>query len=53
MQFKPTRDGALFIIGLLGIINEAVLQQVPDPQLLVLFAAMVGLPAFLAKDRQD
>ena len=47
---KLTRDGALFLLGIGIIINEAFVSRVPDPTLLLLGGSLVGLPAFLAKD---
>ena len=46
-----TRDTVLFTAGLGLIINEAVLREGPErPALLLMFAAMVGLPAVLNAD---
>lgn len=42
------RSGILFITGLLGIGHETLLEHSERPTLLVLFAAMIGLPAFLS-----
>lgn len=41
------RDVALFIGGMLGAIHETLLTTAERPTLLILFAAMMGLPAFL------
>lgn len=49
---KVTRDTTLFVLGLVGIANEAYRQGTERPTLLLLFAAMIGLPAFLAGDRR-
>lgn len=51
-RFKPEtvraiRDATLFIGGLLGVVHEAFFTNFDRPGLLVLFAAMMGLPAFL------
>jgi hypothetical protein len=46
------RDIALFVAGLAGILHETVIAELERPSLLVLFAAMVGLPAFLHADRR-
>lgn len=43
------RDITLFISGLLGVLHETVLTTVERPTFLILFAAMMGLPAFLGK----
>jgi hypothetical protein len=47
---QAVRDSIIFGVGIAGIIYETVFQQVDRPTLLVLFAAMVGLPAFLRGD---
>lgn len=41
------RDVTLFIGGILGAIHETLLTTSERPTLLILFAAMMGLPAFL------
>lgn len=41
---RLTRDKALFVVGLGGIIHETVRVQVDRPYLLMLFAYMTGLP---------
>jgi uncharacterized membrane protein len=46
------RDVALFLCGVAGIAYETVFTQVDRPTLLLLFAAMVGLPAFLRTDEK-
>jgi hypothetical protein len=47
------RDLILFSGGLLGIAHETVIADVERPTLLLLFAAMVGLPAFLRQDERS
>jgi hypothetical protein len=47
---RLTRDGVLFIVGLAGIVNEATRHGTERPFLLMIFAGMVGLPAFIPKD---
>jgi hypothetical protein len=49
---KVTRDLVLFSAGLLLTINEALRSSVDRPDLLVLFAGMMGLPAMLRYDEQ-
>jgi len=50
---RITRDGVLFTAGLLGVMNEAVIRDGGErPTLLVLFAAMMGLPVFLRQDEK-
>jgi len=44
------RDGILFFAGLAGLAFETVWRRPPDYGLLPVFAAMVGLPAFIKKD---
>jgi hypothetical protein len=46
------RDGILFVVGLLGIAHQTLVAQEPDPTLLLLFGAMIGLPGFLRKDEK-
>lgn len=46
-----TRDLVLFTVGVLLIINEAVVRSEPPREsLVVLYAGMVGLPAILRSD---
>jgi hypothetical protein len=48
---RITRDGVLFVFGLGGIVNEAFVRSEPTrPELLILFAGMVGLPVALRRD---
>lgn len=47
---RVTRDSILFVCGLAGIAYETLVANVDRPTLLVLFGAMVGLPAFLRTD---
>ena len=44
------RDTVLFAVGLFGILHETLFVKVQRPELLILFGAMVGLPAFLRSD---
>lgn len=48
--WRISRDSILFVAGLAGIAYETLAQGGDRPTLLVLFAAMVGLPAFLRSD---
>ena len=41
------RDMALFAGGLAGVAHETLVAAKERPTLLILFAAMLGLPAFL------
>lgn len=47
---RVTRDGVLFAAGLAGVAYETLHSGGDRPTLLLLFAAMMGLPAFLQKD---
>lgn len=49
-NWQNTRDVILFFGGLAGVFNETVLTTSERPTLLILFAAMMGLPAFLRSD---
>jgi hypothetical protein len=44
------RDVILFVGGLAGVANEALRYGGERPTLLLLYAAMMGLPAFLRAD---
>lgn len=47
------RDAALFLTGLGLIVHEAVFRTGPErPTFLLLYAGMVGLPAFLRADER-
>lgn len=45
------RDWILFTVGLAGVVHETVVTEVDRPGLLLLFAAMLGLPYALQADR--
>lgn len=48
------RDAVLLLGGLLGVGHETLIAKTERPTLLILFAAMMGLPAFLQKgDKKD
>jgi hypothetical protein len=49
-RFRISRDGVLFLAGLLGVLHETAFVDQERPTLLLLFAAMMGLPAFLRAD---
>jgi len=40
------------LAGLAGILHETIIAETERPTLLLLFGAMVGLPAFLQLDRR-
>lgn len=46
-QWPILRDVVLFLGGLAGVLHETVFTASERPTLLILFAAMMGLPAFL------
>lgn len=46
------RDTIIFTVGILGIANEALRNNVDRPALIVLFGGMIGLPVFLHTDEQ-
>ena len=45
------RDWILFAVGLAGVAHETLLRDVDRPGLLLMFAAMLGLPYALGADR--
>lgn len=47
MQWPFLRDLLLFFGGMAGAIHETLISGAERPTLLILFAAMMGLPAFL------
>jgi hypothetical protein len=51
-RLKVTRSAILFVVGLGGILYETLAEHADRPTLLLLFAAMVGLPAFLRVDEK-
>ena len=50
VSLRLPRDTILFLGGLIGIGNEALSRGSERPTLLILYGAMVGLPAFLRTD---
>lgn len=50
-SLRTLRDVALFLLGAFGVLWETVWEpDHPDPTLLILFAAMLGLPVLLRSD---
>ena len=49
---RAVRSIILFVAGLAGIAYETIAEHGERPTLLLLFAAMCGLPAFLAADER-
>ena len=50
---RITRDGALFIGGLAGLAWETTQHDAERPFLLMVFAGMIGLPAFIPKNESS
>lgn len=46
-RWPQFRDVGLFIFGVAGVVHETIFSHGERPTLLILFAAMMGLPAFL------
>lgn len=40
----------LFIVGLVGVLHETFIEHSERPSLLILYAAMLGLPLYLRKN---
>jgi hypothetical protein len=51
-KFNRVRSTVLFVVGLAGIGYETLAEGGERPTLLLLFAAMCGLPAFLGLDER-
>ncbi len=51
-RIKLGRDAILFAAGIAGVFYETVFSKVDRPLLLAVFAAMMGLPAFLRTDER-
>lgn len=51
-RIRITRDSVLFAAGLMGIAYETLISGTERATLLLLFAAMIGLPAFLPRERE-
>lgn len=50
LQFHLKRDTILFASGLIGVAHQTLIAKAEKPTLLLLFGAMIGLPAFLRGD---
>lgn len=46
-KLRLSRDIVLFAAGLGGVIHETVIEKGERPTLLILYAAMMGLPIYL------
>lgn len=51
--FTQIRASALFVSGLAGVAYETLVTGADRPTLLILFAAMLGLPLFLKPEAQS
>lgn len=51
-NLKRLRSISLFLVGLGGVVYEVTVDGTDRPTLLVLLAAMMGLPAFLGTDEK-
>lgn len=47
------RSGCLFVCGLAGVAYETLASNSDRPTLLIMFAAMLGLPLFLKADEKS
>jgi hypothetical protein len=52
-KWTSVRSGLLFFGGLAGVFHQEVLTNTSRPELLILFGAMMGLPAFLNNKDKD
>lgn len=52
-RWKNVRDIVLFVAGIAGVFHETVMAATERPTLLLMFAAMMGLPAFLRTDEKE
>jgi hypothetical protein len=46
-DWEPLRTVILFFAGLVGVAYETIFAHPPDPTLLIVFGAMMGIPLFL------
>lgn len=51
-DWKDIREVILFFAGLAGVAHETIQYGTERPSFLVLFAGMMGLPLYLAKDKE-
>lgn len=51
MNWPFLRDVFLFFGGMAGVLHETLIASADRPTLLILFAAMMGLPAFLQQEQ--
>lgn len=50
---RLTRDGTLFLLGIAIIVNEAFVQDQPDPTLILLGGSLAGSPFLIGKDEKE
>jgi hypothetical protein len=50
ITWAAARDVVLFVAGLAGVAHQTLIASAPSTELLIVFASMMGLPAFLRKD---
>ena len=50
---QDVRDTIVFAVGIIGILYETFKERADRPILIVLYAAMIGLPPFLRSDEDD
>lgn len=53
LSWTQIRNTLVFFGGLAGVAHEVVLTNGERPSLLILFAAMMGLPAVISKDKSN
>ncbi len=47
---RISRDVVLFAVGVVGILHETFISHTERPSLLILFAALCGLPLYLRRN---
>ena len=47
---RETRNSILFLVGVIGVIAELIIEQVDRPYLLAILGGFAGLPQFLKRD---
>jgi hypothetical protein len=52
MSTRHLRSAALFVVGLSAFVYEVISNQGERPTILILAAAMMGLPAFIGMDER-
>lgn len=49
---KRVRDGLIFTVGIVGVINELFLVAEPRPSSLIFLASLIGVPFVLGADEK-